>query len=109
MNLQEIRDLIVIISGSLLALLLLVSIIVVLVVGIAARGLMGALRGVIEGKLSPTLDSAKAVVDDIRGTTGFIADTTVSPIIRVYGLVGGVRRGMMALAGFGRKRQPPKK
>jgi len=53
--------------------------------------------------LSPTLDSARQVVDDIRGTTSFIADTTVSPIIRLYGLVTGLRRGLMALAGLGRR------
>jgi len=109
MNLQDVRDLVIIIAGSLTILLLVISIVVVLVVGFAARGLIGAGKGVVQGQLSPTLDSARQVMDDIRGTTSFIADTTVSPIIRVYGLVAGLKRGAMALAGFGRKRQGDKK
>ena len=105
MNLQDVRDWVIIVSGSLMALVLLVTLIMVLVVGIAARGLIGVTKGVVKQQLSPTLDSARQVVDDIRGTTSFIADTTVSPIIRLYGLINGIRRGLMGLAGLGRRRR----
>ncbi len=104
MNLQDIRDIVIIVAGCLAALVLIVTLVVVLVVGIAARGLIGALRTVLKAQVSPTLDSAKAVVDDIRGTTAFIADTTVSPIVRLWGVVTAVRRGAMALAGLGRRK-----
>ena len=103
MDVENVRDWVIIVSGSLMALVLFVMLIMVLVVGIALRGLIGVTKGVVKGQLSPTLDSARQVVDDIRGTTSFIADTTVSPIIRLYGLVTGVRRGLMALAGLGRR------
>jgi len=105
MNLQEIRDLVIIIAGCLMALVFIVTFVMVLVVGLAARGLIGVTNGIMKGKVSPTLDSARQVVDDIRGTTSFIADTTVSPIIRLYGLVTGLRRGFMALIGLGRRRR----
>ena len=105
MNLQDVRDLVIIIAGCLMALVLIVTFIMVLVVGISARGLIGVTNGIMKGQLSPTLDSARQVVDDIRGTTSFIADTTVSPIIRFYGLITGLRRGIMALAGLGRRRR----
>ena len=105
MNLQDVRDWVIIVSGSLMVLVLFVTLIMVLVVGIAARGLIGVTKGVVKQQLSPTLDSARQVVDDIRGTTSFIADTTVSPIIRLYGLVNGIRRGLMGLAGLGRRRR----
>ena len=105
MNLQDIRDLVIIIVGCLTMLVLLATLIVVIVVGVATRGLIGAIRGMLKGQLSPTLDSARQVVDDIRGTTSFIADTTVSPIIRFYGLITGLRRGVMALAGLGKRRR----
>ncbi len=87
-----------------MALVLIVTLIVVIVVGFATRGLIAAVRSVLKTQVSPTLDSAKAVVDDIRGTTAFVADTTVSPIVRIWGIVTGVRRGVMALAGLGRKK-----
>jgi len=105
MNLQDIRDIVIIVAGCLTALVLIVTLVIVLVVGIAARGLIGAMRGVLKTQVSPTLDSAKAVVDDIRGTTAFIADTTVSPIVRLWGVVTAVRRGAMALAGLGRRKR----
>jgi hypothetical protein len=105
MNLQDVRDWVIIISGSLMVLVLFVTLIMVLVVGIAARGLIGVTKGVVKQQLSPTLDSARQVVDDIRGTTSFIADTTVSPIIRLSGRVTGIRRGLMGLAGLGRRRR----
>jgi hypothetical protein len=104
MNLQDIRDLVIIIAGCLTALVLVATLIVVVVVGIAAKGLISAMKTMLKGQLSPTLDSAKAVVDDIRGTTAFIADTTVSPLIRLYGLVTAIRRGAMALVGLGRRK-----
>ena len=103
MNVENVRDWVIIVSGSLMVLVLFVTLIMVLVVGIAARGLIGVTKGVVKGQLSPTLDSARQVVDDIRGTTSFIADTTVSPIIRLYGLVTGIRRG---LDGAGRAGSP---
>lgn len=105
MELHDIRDLVIIIVGCLTVLVLLVTFVMVLVVGLAARGLIGVTKGVLRTQVSPTLDSARQVVDDIRGTTSFIADTTVSPIIRVWGLVTGLRRGAMALVGLGRRRR----
>ena len=105
MNLQDLRDLIIVIFGIMGIVVLFVTLIVVIVVGFAARGLIAVAKDVLKGQLSPTLDSARQVVDDIRGTTSFIADTAVSPIIRLYGLINGVKRGIVALAGFGRRRR----
>jgi len=105
MNLQDIRDLVIIIVGCLTMLVLLATLIIVIVVGTATRGLVGVMKMMVKTQLSPTLDSARQVVDDVRGTTSFIADTTVSPIIRFYGLITGLRRGIMALAGLGRRRR----
>lgn len=105
MNLQDLRDLIIVIFGIMGIVVLFVTLIVVIVVGFAARSLIAVAKDVLKGQLSPTLDSARQVVDDIRGTTSFIADTAVSPIIRLYGLVNGVKRGLAALAGLGRRRR----
>ncbi|MGD0766152.1 MAG: hypothetical protein ABR978_07580 [Dehalococcoidia bacterium] len=105
MNLQDLRDLIIVIVGILGILVLFVTLIVVIVVGFATRGLIAVAKGVLKEQLSPTLESARQVVDDVRGTTSFIADTAVSPIIRVYGLLNGVKRGIAALAGLGRRRR----
>jgi hypothetical protein len=105
MNLSEIRDLLIVISGCLFSLVMIVSLIVLIVVGVAVAGLVSVTKSVVQEQLSPTLNSARQIVDDVRGTTSFIADTTVSPILRVYGIIGSIRRGAAALAGFGRKRK----
>jgi hypothetical protein len=42
-------------------------------------------------------------MNNVRGTVTFISDTTVSPIIRVYGLFSGIKRGLGALAGLGQR------
>jgi hypothetical protein len=105
MDLQELRDLIIVIFGIMGIFVLLVTLIVVLVVGLAARGLIGVVRGVVSTQLSPALDSARQTADDIRGTTAFITDTAVSPIIRVYALVSGVRRGIASLLGLTLRRR----
>jgi hypothetical protein len=105
MDLQDLRDLIIVIFGIMGIVVLLVTLIVVLIVGLAARGLIGLLNGVVRTQLSPTLDSAKQTMNEIRGTTAFITDTAVSPIIRVYAFVGGVKRGLASLAGLTPKRR----
>jgi hypothetical protein len=43
-------------------------------------------------------------VDSIRGTTSFVADTAVAPVIRLYGIVSGIRRFLSVLTGFGKRR-----
>jgi len=103
MDLQEVRDLIIIISGALAVLVLFVTLVVVLVVGLSARGLIAVARSMLQQQLSPTLDSARQAADNVRGATAFVTDTAVSPIIRLYGLFTGLRRGLMSLLGFTRK------
>lgn len=104
MDLDELRDLVIVIWGILGIIVLLVTLLVVILVGFAARGLLSGLNTVVKTQLSPTLDSARAVVDDVRGTTSFITDTAVSPFIRMYGLIGGLRRGFLALIGLTQRR-----
>ena len=108
MDLQELRDLIIVIFGIMGIFVLLVTLIVVLVVRLAARGLIGVMRCVVSTQLSPTLDSARQTMDDVRGTTAFITDTAVSPIIRVYAFVAGVKKGLASLLGLTRRRRRPR-
>jgi flagellar biosynthesis protein FlhB len=103
MNLQELRDLIIVICGSMSILVLFVTLVVVLVIGFAARGLISLMRSILQQQVSPTMDSAKQAVDSVRGTTAFITDTAVSPVIRLYGVFTGLRRGLMSLAGLTRR------
>ena len=104
MSLEELRDLIIVIWGILGIVFLAVALVLGIVVGISARGLIGTVQSLIQDDVQPTLRSARQTVDSIRGTTSFVADTAVAPIIRVYGIVSGVRRFLSVLTGFRKRR-----
>jgi hypothetical protein len=104
MSLEELRDLIIVIWGILGIVFLAVAIVLGIVVGISARGLIGTVQSLLRDDVQPTLRSARQTVDSIRGTTSFVADTAVAPVIRVYGIFSGVRRFLSVLIGFGKRR-----
>jgi hypothetical protein len=104
MSLEQFRDLIIVIWGILGIVFLAVALVLGIVVGVSARGLIGTVQSLIRDDVQPTLRSARQTVDSIRGTTSFVADTAVAPVIRVYGIVSGVRRFLSVLIGFGKRR-----
>jgi hypothetical protein len=104
MSLGELRDLIIVVWGILGIVFLAVAIVLGIVVGISARGLIGTVQSLLRDDVQPTLRSARQTVDSIRGTTSFVADTAVAPVIRVYGIFSGVRRFLSVLIGFGKRR-----
>jgi K+ transporter len=104
MSLEELRDLIIIIWGILGIVFVAVALILTVVVGLTARGLMSSVQSLLRDDVQPTLRSARQTVDSIRGTTSFVSETAVAPVIRVYGAVSGVRRFMSVLGGFKKRR-----
>lgn len=106
MNLQDLRDLIIIIIGITGIVTLFVALVVTLVVGLATRSLIGTLQTILRGEVTPILESIRQTTDSARGTAGFVAETTAKPIIRVYGIVAGARRVVGVLTGLaGRRRR----
>jgi len=104
MSLEELRDLIIVVWGILGIVFLAVAIVLGIVVGLSARSLIGTVRSLLRDDVQPTLRSARQTVDSIRGTTSFVADTAVAPVIRVYGIFSGVRRFLSVLLGFKKRR-----
>src|SRR4030042_6638687 len=98
MSLEEIRDLVIVVWGLLGIVFLVVALVLALVVGVAAKGLISTLQALIRDDVQPTLRSARQTVDSIRGTPSFVADTAVAPVIRVYGMASGVRRFLGVLS-----------
>jgi hypothetical protein len=104
MSLEELRDLIIVVWGVLGIVVLAVALVLGIVVGVAAKSLIGTVQSLIRDDVQPTLRSARQTVDSVRGTTSFVADTAVAPVIRVYGVVSGVRRFLSVLSGFRKRR-----
>src|SRR5258708_1731133 len=101
----HIRDWIIIAYGVMGFIFLLVSTLLVGFLFFTFKGLKNAVRDLLQETVKPTLDSVRETAKSVRGTTDFVGQTAVRPIIRTYGLLAGVRRGASVLAGLtGRKR-----
>lgn len=100
------RDIVIVFTAGfwLLGGLLFVALMVVLIV------LALVARRVLVEHAAPALDSLKESLDNVKGTTEFAGETVVSPIIKAYSVVSGVRGGISALGNLpGRIRGRKKK
>ena len=87
--LASVRDLAII----LLALESLVIGVVLVVLILEVRNLAKLLRE----EIKPILDSADETVRTVRGTTSFVSETFVNPMIRVSGFASGVMQALRIL------------
>lgn len=77
-----------------------------LIIGVLLSVLLWQLRNLsrmLEEEVKPLLDSANETVGTVRGTSTFLSDTVVSPVIQVISTVTGLRRGLRALSGIRRQ------
>lgn len=102
-NLQELRDLVVIVYGLAGIVLLLVLVGVAAGVLAAMLALQRTVRRAIDEQVRPIMDEVQATARNVRGTSEFIADSTVHPLIRVLSVGRGVRRGIARVAGLARR------
>lgn len=49
-------------------------------------------------EIKPILDSADETVRTVRGTTSFVSDTFVNPVIRVSGFASGILQALRILS-----------
>jgi uncharacterized membrane protein YqjE len=79
------------------------SIVVLLLLGVVI-GMLWWLIQTLERKITPILDTTNETVKNVsetvntvRGTTVFVSDTVVSPIIKVISYASGVKRAVQTL------------
>jgi hypothetical protein len=58
-----------------------------------------SLTVLLRDEIQPILESINQTTSTVRGTTTFVSDTVVSPVIKVAGYVSGVRQASRALFG----------
>ena len=61
--------------------------------------LFGQLVATIRHEILPILNSAKRTVDAVQGTTTFVTETLVAPLISIAGFGSGLRGTFLALLG----------
>lgn len=101
-GLADWRDIMILLVGSMTFLVLLAILVVVIVVGWAARVLIRRATKLLNDEVSPLLGSARETVDNVRGTASFVSESTVRPIVRVYGVVAGAKRAASVITGIRR-------
>ena len=87
MDIEQIRDIAVIV----LAVLNVIWLLALLIIAVAFYK-----------KLAPMLNSIQTAVQNIQATTTFVAETTVSPIIRALSFVAGVKAAAGTVMGKGK-------
>jgi hypothetical protein len=105
LSLEELRDIVIVVYGVMGILLLVVIIIAVLGLWFAVRVLTRAFAKLLDDPIRPTLHELHATARNVRGTSEFIADSTVHPLIRLLAVGRGIRRGVGMLTGLARRRR----
>jgi hypothetical protein len=71
-----------------------------LVIGVVLIVLVWEIRSLaklLREEIKPILDSADETVRTVRGTTAFVSDTFVNPMIRVSGFASGIMQALRIL------------
>lgn len=103
-TLAEVRDVVVIVYGAMGIILMLALAIAAFGLWFAVRALTRSVRDLLDDPVKPTLDDIRHTVQNVRGTSEFVADTAVHPIIRTVALARGVRRGVASVTGIRNRR-----
>ena len=96
-TLTDIRDTVVIVFGIVGIVALTLVILFTVLIGLAALRLIKAAKGTVTDGLAPILENARETTTEVRGSTEFVAETVVRPLIRVYGIFAGITKGLSVL------------
>jgi hypothetical protein len=97
---EAVRDTVIIIWGILTLLAVLFFILWLLTMITGVRGLIKDVKTVVQDDVRPLIATSRESANNVTGTTRFVSDTVVQPIIRVYGIVAGIRRGFDVFTGL---------
>ncbi len=103
-DLETIRDVVIIFYGLFGLILMFVLVIAVVGLWFAVRSLVRQANSLLLDPIKPTLDEAHKSVQNVRAATEFVADSAVHPVIRIVSVSRGIRKAAAVLAGLGTRR-----
>ncbi len=103
-DLETIRDVVIILYGLLGLILMLVLVIAAVGLWFAVRSLVRQTNSLLLDPIKPTLDEAHKSVQNVRAATEFVADSAVHPVIRIVSVGRGIKRAIAILIGLGIRR-----
>ena len=98
--LSDFRDWVLIIWGIVSILLLVTLTLVILVLALSVKRLIAEVNDLMNTGIKPVLASARESADNLTGTTRFVGDKVVTPVIRVVSVASGIRRGVAVFTGL---------
>lgn len=107
-TLSEVRDVVVIVYGVMGVVLMLALAIAAFGVWFAVRALTRSVRALLDDSVKATLEDVRQTAHNVRGTSEFVADSAVHPIIRSIAVARGLRRGVASVAGIRNRRSRSK-
>ena len=96
-TLTDIRDIVVIVVGIIGIVALTLSIVFTVLIGFAVLKPIRAARGTVTDGLGPILENVRETSTEVRGSTDFVAETAVRPLIKLYGMFAGIRKAFGVL------------
>lgn len=100
---ETFRDVVIITWGGLSIIAFLLVILVLLSLWRGVMGLVKDVKLTVREDVQPLLATGRETVNNVTGTSRFLSDTVVSPVLRLYGIVSGVRRGFAVFTGLTRR------
>jgi hypothetical protein len=94
------RDWVIIFMGIAVAAFFVVALIATLVLGLLVRALLRKSINLLDDNVKPLLGNANKTATQAKGTLTYVTGAAVTPIVRAYGVVAGVRRAAGVLAGL---------
>ena len=94
------RDWVIIFMGIAVAAFFFVALVMTIVLGLLTRALLRKSLVLMDDSVKPLLGTARQTADNVKGTTAYVSQAAVTPIIRAYGVVAGVRRAAGVIAGL---------
>ncbi len=102
---ESLRDWVLIIWGLLSIVMFIMIILFIIALWRGIRGLIGNVQLVVNDDVRPMIAVSRETVNSVAGTTRFMSDTVVNPVIKAYGAVSGVRRGVGVFTGLTGRRK----
>lgn len=108
--LSQFRDIVLIVWGIVSIFLLLALTLVIITLVLSVKRLISEVNDLLNSGVKPVLASARESADNVTGTTRFVGDKVVSPVIHTISLISGIRRGIAVFTGLtGRGRNTDEK
>ena len=97
---EEVRDYVIIVSGSVGVIVFAVMLFFTLVIGVLVTSLVLKTRSVMRENVQPALENVKATTSTVRTTATLLSEYAINPLAKAYGTYQGARRFVTVLTRF---------